>query len=161
MADNTLKKLTIDGKEVQVQSAIRDSNGNIINTTYAPAAALDNKQDTLVSGTNIKTINNTSLLGSGNIPISGGETSTTITATLSASSWTGSSVPYSITFAVSGVTSTSNNFVSASSSITAAQLTALQSANLQDGGQSTNSITLKAYGTKPTIDLPIRITIYK
>lgn len=30
------------------------------------------KQDTLVSGTNIKTINNTSLLGSGNISISGG-----------------------------------------------------------------------------------------
>lgn len=30
------------------------------------------KQDTLVSGTNIKTINNTSLLGSGNITIEGG-----------------------------------------------------------------------------------------
>lgn len=33
---------------------------------------VSNKQDTLVSGTNIKTINNTSLLGSGNISISGG-----------------------------------------------------------------------------------------
>ena len=32
----------------------------------------DGKQDTLVSGTNIKTINSTSLLGSGNITISGG-----------------------------------------------------------------------------------------
>lgn len=30
-----------------------------------------NKQDLLVSGTNIKTINNNSLLGSGNISISG------------------------------------------------------------------------------------------
>lgn len=30
------------------------------------------KQDTLISGTNIKTINNTSLLGSGNITIQGG-----------------------------------------------------------------------------------------
>lgn len=35
-------------------------------------AALNLKQDALVSGTNIKTINNTSLLGSGNIDISGG-----------------------------------------------------------------------------------------
>ena len=34
---------------------------------------LDEKQDTLVSGTNIKTINNTSLLGSGNITISSGQ----------------------------------------------------------------------------------------
>ena len=34
--------------------------------------AIAAKQDTLVSGTNIKTINNTSLLGSGNISVSGG-----------------------------------------------------------------------------------------
>ena len=33
---------------------------------------VDDKQDTLVSGTNIKTINNISLLGSGNIDIQGG-----------------------------------------------------------------------------------------
>lgn len=33
---------------------------------------IDDKQDTLVSGTNIKTINGTSLLGSGNIDIQGG-----------------------------------------------------------------------------------------
>lgn len=35
-------------------------------------ASLSGKQDTLVSGTNIKTINGNSLLGSGNIPIAGG-----------------------------------------------------------------------------------------
>ena len=33
---------------------------------------LSSKQDTLVSGTNIKTINNESILGSGNISVSGG-----------------------------------------------------------------------------------------
>lgn len=38
---------------------------------YALSSDLAGKQDTLVSGTNIKTINNTSLLGSGNITISG------------------------------------------------------------------------------------------
>ena len=31
---------------------------------------IDGKQDTLVSGTNIKTINNESLLGSGNVSLS-------------------------------------------------------------------------------------------
>lgn len=35
-------------------------------------SALNGKQATLISGTNIKTINNTSLLGSGNIDIQGG-----------------------------------------------------------------------------------------
>lgn len=34
---------------------------------------LDKKQDTLVSGTNIKTLNGQSILGSGDLPISGGE----------------------------------------------------------------------------------------
>ena len=38
----------------------------------ATQTALDAKQATLVSGTNIKTINSTSILGSGNITISGG-----------------------------------------------------------------------------------------
>jgi len=41
-------------------------------TTSAMNTALAGKQDTLVSGTNIKTINNQSLLGSGNITIEGG-----------------------------------------------------------------------------------------
>ena len=43
---------------------------------------LSNKQDTLISGTNIKTINNASILGSGNINISGGAaTATDVTFT--------------------------------------------------------------------------------
>lgn len=41
---------------------------------------LSNKQDTLVSGTNIKTINGESVLGSGNIVISGGGSSLPSTA---------------------------------------------------------------------------------
>lgn len=36
---------------------------------FIDGTSLNSKQDTLVSGTNIKTINNTSLLGSGNISV--------------------------------------------------------------------------------------------
>lgn len=51
-----------------------DKNG--LTYLWAKLKALfNNKQDKLVSGTNIKTINNTSLLGSGNISISGGDSS--------------------------------------------------------------------------------------
>lgn len=47
-------------------------------------AGITGKQDTLVSGTNIKTVNSTSLLGSGNIVISGGGgASTQVTLTVS------------------------------------------------------------------------------
>lgn len=46
-----------------------NTGDNATNTQYSGLAA--SKQDTLVSGTNIKTINSTSLLGSGDIIISG------------------------------------------------------------------------------------------
>ena len=42
-------------------------------TSGGAYTALGGKQETLVSGTNIKTINNNSILGSGNITISGGD----------------------------------------------------------------------------------------
>lgn len=66
--------------------------GNVDNTSdankpisTATQTALNAKQDTLVSGTNIKTINSTSLLGSGDIVISGGSSAWGgITGTLSA-----------------------------------------------------------------------------
>lgn len=45
-----------------------------IHVTASDKTAWNGKQDTLVSGTNIKTINNNSLLGSGNIEIQGGMT---------------------------------------------------------------------------------------
>lgn len=44
---------------------------------YATTAQLNGKQDTLVSGTNVKTVNGNSLLGSGDITIDGGGTSYT------------------------------------------------------------------------------------
>lgn len=49
-----------------------DSTSANAQSGIAVASAVSGKQDTLVSGTNIKTINNTSLLGSGDITISGG-----------------------------------------------------------------------------------------
>ena len=60
-----------------------NANKNVVDQTYSPnsenaqsgkavAEAVSDKQDSLVSGTNIKTINNQSILGSGNITIEGG-----------------------------------------------------------------------------------------
>ena len=46
---------------------------NIASNVSALQTAMDGKQPTLVSGTNIKTINNQSILGEGNIEITGGE----------------------------------------------------------------------------------------
>lgn len=56
------------------------TGGSSIDTSnFATKADLAKKQNTLVSGTNIKTINGESILGSGNITISGGGGGTVIT----------------------------------------------------------------------------------
>lgn len=83
--------------------------------------------------------------------------STTEAATLSSASWTGSSAPFSYALSISGVTSTSYQEIIPGLNITQAQLEALQGANIVDGGQSSGVITLKAWGTKPSIDIPIRV----
>lgn len=54
--------------------------------TSALTQGLAGKQDTLVSGTNIKTINGTSILGAGNMVISGG--GSTVSLTDNGSYWT-------------------------------------------------------------------------
>ena len=81
------------------------------------------------------------------------------TATLPASGWTGSAAPYSYALSVAAVTATSANELLPGASITADQLDALQSANIQDGGQAAGHITLLAYGDKPGIDLPVRVIV--
>ena len=85
--------------------------------------------------------------------------STLVSTSLSAASWTGTSAPYSQTISVEGVTATSANEILPGASISASQLDLLQAANIQDGGQANGSITVLAYGGKPTADLPIRIII--
>lgn len=81
----------------------------------------------------------------------------TVTATLLASGWTGSEAPFVYTLAIAGVTATSYQELVPAVNITAEQLKALQAANITDGGQASGSMTLKAYGKVPTVDIPIRV----
>jgi hypothetical protein len=81
------------------------------------------------------------------------------TKTLSAASWVGSVIPYTYTLSVTGVTPTSVQEILPTTDITEAQLAALLNAIIQDGGQSTNTVVLKAWGEKPIIDIPIRVIL--
>lgn len=59
---------------IKMNGASKGSSGVIdLGTVITEHQDITGKQDKLVSGTNIKTINGTSLLGSGNITLSGGE----------------------------------------------------------------------------------------
>ena len=87
--------------------------------------------------------------------------STKVNATLSASGWSGTASPYTNTITISGVTATNNVEVLIPSTITAAQAESWMAAGILCGSQDTDSITLKAYGDKPSIDIPIECIIRK
>lgn len=82
-------------------------------------------------------------------------TSSTITAT----GWTGDAAPYSQSITVSGVLADSIVEVSPSSAATSDNVNEFSALQLSDGGQSTNTITLKANGVKNTTDIPINIIV--
>ena len=139
--------------------------GNVDNTSDANKP-ISNATQTALNGKQAKITASGLLKGNG----SGGVTtatkgtdyagtSETVTAILLAASWTGTSAPYAYTLAVTGVTATSNQELLPALNITSEQLTALQAANIQDGGQTADSVTLTAFGDKPTIDLPIRVIV--
>ena len=71
IADSTNKRYVTDANLTTIGNQSGTNTGdNATNTQYSGLAT--SKQDTLVSGTNIKTINGNSVLGSGNLVVSGG-----------------------------------------------------------------------------------------
>ena len=86
-------------------------------------------------------------------------TGTTLSITLSSAGWSGTTAPYTMTLTNAAITATSTQELSPATDITADQLIALQNANIIDGGQAAGSITLKAFGEKPSVDIPVRIIV--
>ena len=70
---------SLEGSVSTLETTVRNQDKSII----ANAQAIQGKQDKLVSGTNIKTINNQSILGSGNISIEGGGSAVVVDSALS------------------------------------------------------------------------------
>ncbi len=81
--------------------------------------------------------------------------STLHAVTLAAASW--SSGLYVVS--LSDITATCPVEILPAQNITAAQLNALQAANIQENAQAAGSITLKAFGTVPAVNIPIRVIV--
>ena len=81
--------------------------------------------------------------------------STVVDVTLASGSW--SNGQYTISGLGEKVTATTFQEIAPAINITADQLKAFQKANIQDGGQGAGYIVLKAFGTVPTVNIPIRV----
>ena len=85
--------------------------------------------------------------------------SSVVNATIPVDGWSGTEAPFSHTVTVSGVTATSVVQVDVQNGVTSEQLDAFIDAKIVDGGQSADSITLRAFGEKPAVPIPIKISV--
>ena len=111
MADKKISQLTAKGTDIAATDLVEISESNgaggYVTKSVTGANILASKQDTLVSGTNIKTINGSSVLGSGNLVVTPGVASLTATSPVVA---TGTSTP--VISLASGYGDTQNPYAS-------------------------------------------------
>ena len=111
MADKKISQLTAKGTDIAANDLVEISESNgaggYVTKSVTGANILASKQDTLVSGTNIKTINGSSVLGSGNLVVTPGVASLTATSPVVA---TGTSTP--VISLASGYGDTQNPYAS-------------------------------------------------
>lgn len=77
-------------------------------------------------------------------------------------SWIGSSAPYTQAIPCDSLSSASNVIeISLPPSATAQQVEQFNALMLQDGGQTASTFTLRAFGTKNTVEIPITVIVRK
>ena len=81
--------------------------------------------------------------------------------TLSASAWSGSTAPFTYVISLSSVGLTGNSQIDIGPGVASTndQYKALLAASLCGGSISGNNLTIRAWGQKPTINIPIVITV--
>lgn len=84
---------------------------------------------------------------------------TALTITLPAAGWTGTAAPYSQTVNVTGLTAGGNGDIGLAQTATAAQRAAARDAMLCVTGQAAGALTTTADGDKPTVNIPVIVTI--
>ena len=99
---NAIESATISSSAVSMWAL---GGKNLLTAIEGAYSLANGKQSALVSGTNIKTVNGESLLGSGNI--TAGVSMATATATLPTSGWSSDSITVNVT----GVTASNNVIV--------------------------------------------------
>ena len=73
--------------------------------------------------------------------------------------WTGSAAPYTQKFSLPCVKADSIVEIALPSTATLEHVKAFQSLNVQDGGQTDGSFTLRAFGDKNTIVIPVNVIV--
>ena len=95
----------------------------------------------------------------GDVTVQSGSESASYTATLTTSGWAQSGDRYAQTVHVTGVTASSNGSLRIAQSATDEQFAAWGAAKPRVTAQAAGTLTVKAAGTVPTIDIPVEVLI--
>ena len=159
---NTLKT----GEEFGVLQAIKNKVDKIIPAASNNLAMLDsqgNLRDSGVSaqsfdGAGSVTSHNASSTAHSSLFNSKANKCFALTGTLLASGWS-TTAPYSQVITINGVTADTNGVIGVADTATRSQYEVAAAANLRKIAQGANTITVMAYGEKPTINIPIEIIV--
>lgn len=87
------------------------------------------------------------------------DVSTTVTATLSASSWAGTVAPFSQSISIDNLTADTNGLISVAQGASTEAREAAREAMLSVYGQSDGVLTIYADGEMPETDIPVTIIL--
>ena len=150
MYDGSYYKYLSTSNDFGKQDAlVSGTNIKTVNSTSLLGSGNVAVQETLVSGTNIKTINSTSLLGSGNIAVQSAITSTTVSITVA--NWNATTT---CTKSVTGVTSSNNVIVTPAP----ASINTWNSNGVYCSAQGSGTLTFTASST-PSADMTVNVMI--
>lgn len=82
-----------------------------------------------------------------------------LNATLLSTGWTGAEAPYTYDLTLEGITADSDGLITVADTATDEQYQAAVTAMLRKTAQAENNLTIKAYGEKPTVDIPITVRL--
>lgn len=83
----------------------------------------------------------------------------TVPCILKATAWTGEAPPYNQTITFEGITLSEEGFIGISDTATDDQFLVATNAQLRRYTQTATSVSIKAYGEKPAVDIPIQVVL--
>lgn len=141
-----------DGGNVTAPTPTAGDSSAKVATTAFVATAVANKQATLVSGTNIKTVNGESILGSGDLTVGGSVSYTTQAVGIPASAWSGTTATVNAT----GVTADNDVIVAPAP----ASMSAWAAAGVYCSAQGAGTLTFTC-STAPTEALTANVMCFE
>lgn len=147
--------LIIDAKYKELEDKIKSNTDNITNIQLVDSKVDITDKNNKFEGTKLDAV----LDEIDNKILSNAKKSKKIDTILTSTSWAGEGTPYIYNLTVDGVTETNVVEITTKEDLSAEQVECFIDSTITAAGQGMNTVTLKAWANKPSIDLPITVIV--